>query len=221
MNVHDAHHKQALLPILQHPGTFATVLYGIGLRYFGEDIHHWDPETVWLEFRDEFGIDLPATSHDRLMALITAVSTNTFYRDWATFSIIAHTLNGDDQTMGRQDSLLPAMMAWAVTEVRMADEAKHEFGVDVAVGVGKILSEDGFTKPPAQLSFAKIDERYEGSDSPGETGHIEAMSTEHAAVVQQYMIEQASTLIRQVAALPWQTPQSIGELVQELQSIRG
>ena len=212
--------RQKLLPLLQHPFTMATVLYAITYRLYGEDIHNWDPETLSLELQDDFGEGIPEINLSKIHALITAVSTNSFYHHWGAFMAICKTLNNSEDPVEMDDPLLVAEMAWAVTEVRLADDKPHEWNHDVKAFVGKILEEEGFTKPPHPLHFATMPEVYHGSDYPADITKQEGASTEHTQVVQEYMQEQALLLMRQLSALPWQTPDSLEKMSQEVSADR-
>lgn len=220
MNPLTGHQRETVARILASPFSMATVLYSICIRHFGEQVHDWEPETVWMELRDEFGVEIPPINHDRLMALLTAISTNQFYQNWAGFSLISHAITGDENPMDDSDPLLPAQMAWAVTEVKLNDEARHEFSHDVSAAVGQLLWDDGFVHPPHALKFARMPSVYQGSDSPADLGKQQTLSTEHAKVVDEYMTEQAATLLRQISALPWHDQNSLAQIVRELHGNR-
>lgn len=211
--------RERVMPILVNPYTMGTVLYAIAVRQYGEEVHDWEPETVFLELQDDFGVEIPAINHDKLMALLTAVSTNSFYENFAAFSLISHTLNNDENPLDQSDPLLPAEMAWAVTEVQLVDDTPGKFGVDVAHAVGVFLQEDGFTSPPPKLSWAVIPSKYEGSSTSSDLGKERTISTEHAHVVEEYLRDQAATLIRQISALPWHDEHSLAEMIRDLQRL--
>jgi hypothetical protein len=193
-----------------------TVLYAIALREFGEEIHSWEPETIAMEMSEAFG-EMPTENHDKLMALITAVESNAFYSSWSVFEIICRTINtGEPQG---SDELLVAEMAWAVLEARLNDETPGTFSEEIAIGVGKLLSEEGITRAPPSLSFAKMPEQYQGSMTPSDMGKQETLSGEHLAVVTEYISEQSILLMRQVAALPWQTDETLAKIVDELAAV--
>lgn len=202
--------------IVQNPGTLGTVLYAIAIRYLGEDIHGYQPETVAMELKDELGFDIPAGNHNKLMAIISSIATNAFYRDPMAFYAISQILSGCEDPFDMTDPLLAAEMAWAVAEIHLNDDTPHQFSTDVAGLVGVVLDEEGFVNPPSILKFAKMPYRYIGSDSPGETGKQETLSTEHAKVVTDYVKEQSLLLYKQLSGLPWQTTQLLSEISADL-----
>src|SRR5437773_2212986 len=113
--------KGLLQQILLHKSTFATVLHAIAYRYFAEDIYEWDPITLVLEFKDEFEVELPQAAQDKLNAIISTLTTDTFYNDWAAFTAVCEALNCDHDPLGISEPLLPEEIAWAVIEVRLND----------------------------------------------------------------------------------------------------
>ena len=211
-----SHEKERVARILLQPFTMASVLYAICLRALGEDIHHWEPETLWMEIKDEFGVELPAINHTKLSALLAAIGTNSFYHSVPAFLCISRALNGEEDPFDQQDPLLVAEMAWAVREVQLNDDAPHQFNDDVSAFAGALLMEDGFTTPPAILGFAKIPERYQGSSTDSDRGREGTLSTEHAQAVAEYLQEQSALLVRQICALPWHNEASVASMVREI-----
>lgn len=202
--------------IMQNPGTLGTVLYTVAIRFLGHDIHGYEPETVSMELNDELGFDVPAVNHDKLMAVINSVGTNAFYRDPMAFFAVSQLLSGSVDPFDMADPLLPAEMAWAVAEIRLNDDTPEKFSPDVSALVGSVLDEDGFVNPPPILGFATMPYRYLGSDSGAEQRQNAIFSTEHAAVVDDYVKEQALLLFKQLAGLPWQNPDLLSEISSEL-----
>jgi hypothetical protein len=198
--------------ILSHPGTMATVLYAIVLKEFGEDVHSWEPETVFMEINDSFGIDMPESNHDKLMALLVAIDTNSFYGSWSGFEVICRTLNTGD--VFGSDDLLVAEMAWGVTEVMINDDTPGVFSDEIASGVGRLLLDEGIVSPPPRLSFAKFPEQYLGSFTESDTGKQQTLSSEHEEVVRTYLQEQSALLLKQIASLPWHTEETLVDIIE-------
>lgn len=205
-----------LKAILTSPSTLATVLHSIAYKAFGEEMYDWEPETLELEINEEFEVEIPSVNLDKLMALISAITTDAFYRDWVAFFSICKILNGDDSPMDASDPLLPPEMAWAVTEVRLNDDSTPNWSPDVARIVGVSLEEDGFISPPPMLAFAKFGERYIGSDTPADMHQDALANTEHVKVVEEYIELQSLLLFKQLAALPWMTEQKLEQIQSEI-----
>lgn len=193
----------------------ATTLYAIALHEFdAEGLHEWEPETVAMEMNEAFGIQMPEASFNKLMALISAVSSDAFYQRWTSFEIICAGMSDGDAS--GNDELLVAEMAWGVIEAKLNDETPGEFSHEVAAGVGALLSNEGFTSPPPALAFASMPEMYQGSDTPSDTGRQEYLSSEHVAVVREFVQDQAALLVRQLQMLPWSTEESLIEALTQI-----
>lgn len=195
-----------LRSIVEDTATMGTVLYAIALRLFGPEIHGWEPEMFDLEFRDELQAEVPEVNQDKLNALISSIATNRFYMDFLPFTHTCEVLCGseiDPDTL--TPDLLPAEMAWGVVEVRLNDSDDPVFDPEVANYVGVILHENGFLHPPEPLSFAMMPERYLGSTSGEDIDQMEYQETEHAYVIESFILDQATTLIGQLERLPWAT----------------
>lgn len=202
--------------IMAHPSTLATVLYSLAVREFGEEVHSWEPETVALEINDTFHIEFPEENHNKLMALLTAIDADAFYKKWPAFELTCRAINSG--TVYGGDDLLVAEMAWAVAEVQLNDDTPQEFSHEIAAGVGRLLASEGFVRPPPKLGFARIPERYHGSDTPGDLGQQSGISTEHENVVKEYLQEQAALLVKQISALPWHNEESLVKVIEEMTS---
>ena len=196
--------RDELKGLVENPGTMATVLYAISLRLFGSEIHGWEPEMFDLEFRDELGAEVPTINQDKLNALITAIATNRFYRDFLIFTHTCELLSGNEVDVETlTPDLLPAEIAWCIVEVGLNDNDEPIFDPEVENYVGVILNQHGFLRPPEPLQFASMPERFLGSTSGEDLDQMEAAETEHAATIGSYILDQATMLVEQLQSLPW------------------
>ena len=212
--LHASEHRQFISAMLVHPGSMATLLHAIAYKEFGEELYEWEPETVYLDINDAFGIEMPESNFNKLMALISAVSSDAFYKKWSSFDVVCGALSDGDPS--GHDELLVAEMAWGVIEVGLNDSTPSEFSHDVAAAVGALLVNEGFTKPLSSLSFASMPEVYHGSDSGGDLRREDEISTEHAGVVVTFIQEQAALLVSQLSALPWHNEESLAEIISQV-----
>lgn len=208
---------EAIRKIVVDPGCFATTLYTIALKVFGSEIHEWEPEMFDMEFRDEFQVELPKVNQSKLVALVTAIVSNRFYQDFLPFTVTCEVLNGGEENFQNiTPDLLPAEIAWAVTEVRLNDDDHPAFDDEIEAYVGVILYENGFSSAPRPLEFAKIPQRYLGSSSGTDVGQMESQQTLHSKLVDQYLRDQSSALFDQLSALPWIDDDLMEEVVGEI-----
>jgi hypothetical protein len=202
MNIETGHLK-VVQEMLRHEHTMATVLHSIALKSFGEDIYHWDPITLDLELKDEYGIELPKLNADKLQAIITGVATDRFFRDWQAFTAICEVLNNDNTVLDLADPLSAPEMAWGVVELRLNDDSKQPFHDEVKRYVGVSLANYGFLDAPDALSWAIIPEVYHGSDYEADLHQQRNNSAHHHKLVDEYVRDQSLLLFRQIKTLPW------------------
>lgn len=195
----------------------ATTLHAIAYKYFGEEIYSWEPETLEMEFEDEFGTQLSTVGANRLHAIITALATDSFYTDWVAFGSIATSLCSEDGEPDLTGQLSTAEIAWGTTEVLMNDKEPSPWSPEVARLAGTIQAEDGIIKPLGVLKFATMPSIYHGSDSGADLSEKKSLESEHRDVVEQFLEEQAVTLFKQLALLPWMKEEDLEKLSGEIQ----
>jgi hypothetical protein len=204
--------KQKVKQMLEHPATFATVLHAIGLKYFDVEYYQWDPETIAMEFEEEFGAKLPPENINKILAIAYLQLTDLFYRDWATFHAITGALNNDDRPLQNTDIAIPAEIAWAVTEAHLNDPGYKPPSTPVRKYVGHVLSEAGISEPPPLLSWAIMPEVYRGSMYPGDLNQEQQVSQERTAQIKDYLQSQSLLLFQQISQLPWMTDEQLDEV---------
>ena len=205
---------------LINESTFATTLHTIALKIFGADIYGWEPEMFDLEFRDELDVNVPPLNQEKLISLILSISTNTYYEDPQVFTVFTEILNGNEADFTTlTPDLLPAEMAWAITELKLSDETQP-FSTDVATYAGVILGENGFFSPPPSLSFATIPPRYLGSTPGEEIDQMKAQNLQHNRIIESYISEQSTELFNQIQTLPWVNEKILSDLSEELVNMR-
>ena len=192
----------------------------VAYRTFGDELFSWEPETLDLEFRDEWEVTLPPANLEKLHALISAVVSGAFYHDYSAFLLISSILcGGEDEPLDGADPLLVAEAAWGVTEVRLNDsdhKEKHQWGDEVRRYVGVLCHEEGFVHPPPALRFARMPGDYEGSSYAADLHQKATITTAHARVVEEYVEAQATMLFKQLSMLPWMGPAELSRMAREI-----
>lgn len=152
--------KTIIAEVLQDENTPASAIYPILLNEFGSEMHEWEPETIWMEIQDEYGIDLVDCNKDKLIAVIGLLTTNSFYENFQAFEAIGKSLNGQTADFEWVTPLTPEEATWAVIESKLLDETPEEFSREIQAYVREVLREGGlYTSPPA-LSFCNISATY-------------------------------------------------------------
>jgi hypothetical protein len=194
----------------------ATTLHAVAYKYFSEAIYEWEPETLEMEFEDEFGTPLSTIGANKLHALIAALATDTFYTDWMVFGTIATAISSEDGQPNLTGDLSTAEIAWGTTEVLMNDDNPDPWSPEVARFAGTIQAEDGIIKPVSVLKFADMPSIYRGSDSSADLGQQKSIESQHKAVIEEFIEEQAVTLFKQLALLPWMKEEDLEKLSGEI-----
>jgi hypothetical protein len=152
--------KQKMQAIIEDPTTFGTAILAIVLDNYGTDAFAWEPLSLRMQLKEDFGADLSKLNEDKLWGLIVALTTNQFYLSYEIFSQTCKALNGDQANFSVFSPADPEDLAWGVTEVLLNDKqdksaGNTEFSHEVAGYTGVILSQNGIWTPPGILSFAE------------------------------------------------------------------
>lgn len=201
--------KELFQRILLDPDAYATVLLAIFIEYYGTEGMEWHPQTITDQMSADFGIKLPKSSLDKIMAAIAIVTTNYFYRDVRRFIELCNVLAGDDFDPTVFDPADSAEMAWAVTEALLLSppEQGEDFDDEVKAYVGYVLRDEGLVTAPKVLRFAIPDDfaeqvRFQFEDDPEMFQGIfqtqQAKASELDTLVQENMTE----MLGQLEALP-------------------
>ena len=210
--------------------TFATSLTALCIESMGTEFLSWDPETLAMEIGDQFGEDIPKVNYDKVMAMVTALTTDQVYTDPIVFTQMVLAFNDRPVNWVRlEDDLATEEIAWAVMELALNDHADGDVNVpeweaDVAALIGYHMAADGFARPASPLKFAILPSR--GSvpmDSEMAAAVDQRQSARHEEVAD-YLRKRLAVLNQQLAALPialhaGPTPTTdrnyVGELLQQ------
>jgi hypothetical protein len=168
--------RDDLAAVLRDPESFATTLTAAFLDEYGTEGLGWAPETIALEIEDDFGVALPPASFGRLMAGITLLTTDRFYKDLPSFVTLCNVLSGDSVNPGLWDPADALECAWGVTEALLLgppeDGDDEPFCDDIRYYIGHVLHDEGILDPPDVLRIALK-----------EPGHLRALgvAARHAA----------------------------------------
>ena len=205
---------------------FATTLLIMGLDYYGPDLLTWHPETIKREIQDDFGVHLPKANFDRLMAAITIVTTDLFFKNLSRFVQLANVLAFDDFQPDEFEPADSMECAWAVTEALLLsppDESDPEpFSLEVRKYIGFVLHEEGFVQAPDVLRLAVRDYSssvtYDFTDDPEMFAAVNEVQTGKKDQVEATLRGCLQDLMGQLAALKLRTG-TTDEIVKRLQEL--
>jgi hypothetical protein len=218
--------------ILTNEDTLATPLLILCVDRFGTEFFEWEPETFAIESRAQFGIELPEVNRDKIWALVTALTTDAFYKSLETFIPVCNSLNGSIADFDDYHPVTREAAAWGITEVILNDPAEAEldklFSHEIRYYVGMTLQGEGVTSPPRVLKpFVEYDNDPEeaagaiiGPDEGFVAMHAKRQKEETTGITE-YVRAKLNLLAQQLKQLPLQhgSAAKIPALVQETQKV--
>ena len=149
------------------PSMFGTTLLIMFLDVYTDDDDktqqdgpkclRWQPETVEMEIRQDFGVDIPDAAFDRLMTALSILTTNSFFRSPSDFARACVVLSG--HRVNPNTMILPdcADIAWGMTEGLFISsfvnppDRQEPFSTEIAAFVGACVEDEGMLNPPDVL----------------------------------------------------------------------
>lgn len=208
--------------------SFATPLFLLVMDRYGQDALSWSPETIRLELEQDFQCQLPKVTLDKIMAAITIVTTNYFYKDVTRFVELCNILAGDDF---QPDEFEPAdadEMLIGITEALLLwppddDPEDTEFAPEIREYIKQVLGEQGILQPfdVLRLAFSgdqadTVDAEY--ADDPEMYSAIYGAQQSKTDELRAVYLENVASLAQQLAVLPLQHG-TTHHAVQQLQTM--
>jgi len=171
----------------------------------------WHPAAIQLEMEEQLNVRVSATSRDRLMAAISVVTTDLFFKSAPTFIVLANVLAGDEFDPAQFDPADSAECAWAVTEALILnppdDEDPEPFADEVRAYIGRALKEEGYVTPPDILKIAldadfSAQVTYDFADDPEMFQGLYEVQRGKTAEVEAVIRDNLAELLEQVRSLP-------------------
>ena len=143
---------------LEHPETPATALMTIIVDIMGEEAVGYDIDVIVDTLQDVYKVKLPDHAEDKIQALQTIYTTDSFYHSIPAFLAVVDGLSGDGSDFENADMPHVADMAWAVMEAFLnfppEDDPENLFSDDIKTLIRSVLDIEGFTRSPKVLQFA-------------------------------------------------------------------
>jgi len=117
--------RKEVFKALQDSETYGTVLHAICLKTYGDDLYTMDSIEVYQNLEDDYGTLPHQDNENKIMAMVTAVSTPLFYEDLEVFKATSKTLLGGDPGVIDSSFDPPELIEvlWATYEVGLNAEA--------------------------------------------------------------------------------------------------
>jgi hypothetical protein len=140
--------------ILLNEDATASAVFAATKKLIGDTFLVWEPESIWLEL-ESHGINLGHINRDKLQAVITLITTGSFYWDAAVFENTAIAFDSlPVEPEGLQEAS-PAQLAWAVLEADWLHKDGGVFDYEPAQYAAVSMYRAGMVLAPEPLSFAQ------------------------------------------------------------------
>jgi hypothetical protein len=148
--------KKVLQEAWKSRETFGCVLLTMFIDKFGTEAIEWDPGTITMEIEEEFDVDLPQLTLDRLMVAIQLLTTDRFFKSLPDFITFCNVLGGDEYNPELWDPADAEEVAWGITEALLIapPEEDDPFTDEIRAYIGSVLDGEGIINPPDILRIA-------------------------------------------------------------------
>lgn len=202
-----------LTEMWKSPQTFATVLITVFLDRFGTEALMWNPSTIALEVEEEFDVELPQRSFDKLMTAVSLLTTDRFYKSLPDFITACNILSGDTYDPRTFDPADGEEIAWGITEGVLIcppeDDDQAPFSDEIRAYIGAALDAEGIINPPDILRIALRSANVstsldDFSDDPAMFNAIYDLEASKTGDINATIKDRTITLYNQLAALKLQ-----------------
>lgn len=150
--------KKLMQEVWTSKETFGSVLLTLFLDRFGTEALEWDPSTITMEIEEEFDVDLPQLTLDRLMVAIQILTTDKFFKSLPDFVTFCNVLDGDVYNPETFDPADAEEVAWGITEALLIsppdDDDPEPFTDEIRAYIGATLDKEGIINAPDILRIA-------------------------------------------------------------------
>lgn len=138
-----------------------TALITVLVDEYGTEVLNWDPETIALEVRDDFKVNLSTRAMDRICAGQQILTTDEFYTSLPDFNIFCTTLSDDPCEPDTWEPADAYDIVSAVAEVRLIAPPDRPievaFDPEILAYMIVALKDEHVIQPPECLSFIPAD----------------------------------------------------------------
>lgn len=182
--------RQALI---QSPETMATVVHAIVRDKYGDEAYGWDPLTVAMEIKADFGVDPCPEFMDRWGAIQTLMSGDSFFTRIDAFLAVCNSFSDGDPFFADFNPVTLEEAAWGVLEAGM-NRDMLPFSPTIRSYVRIVAESNGFggdSMPPALKPV------FDGGDATMKDIEAGLVSEENGQALRTYLNEQANDVASQ------------------------
>lgn len=186
--------------LLQSGETMATVVNAMIRSQYGDEAYWWDPLTVALEIKADFGVDPCPEVMDRWSAMQVVMTGDSFFTRIDSFFAVCNALSGGDPFFGAFDPVTVEEAAWAIAEVGM-NRDMLPFSDTIRGYCSAILKEAGYGDSDRPPAFDPVFKNEDGDYTIGDAQKGLA-SEENGASLRGYLMDNVNDLASQLDSIP-------------------
>jgi hypothetical protein len=150
--------------LLLEESTHATVLLLLLLDTYGPEALEWAPETISMELKDDYAVNITKQTLDKIMAAIAVVTTNYFYKDVLKFIELVNIFSGDDAEPNEFDPATAGEILWGLSEAfllwppEQGDNPEDtQFSPEIIEYMLQVMQNEGHIAAPDLLALSGYD----------------------------------------------------------------
>ena len=180
----------------------SMALLAMDCGYPAKTVFGFGYSTLQKMLEDRYGAAPSPDNTDRLMAAITVLTTDLFWRDVESFVTVANVLSGSGLTTVVEDPADVRECSWAVTEAALLDPEAAKPSPDVITYMNAACREYGYPVPPAALKRVGVVDNTRVLFAWSDAAEVVEKARQDAAEVDQWVAEEVDRLLDQIADLP-------------------
>lgn len=202
--------KQPFIQQLIDPESIGSVLLIGLLDKYGSEMFDWEPQTLDLEVKHDWGVSMPQVNKDKVWALVTELTTNLFYSSLDAFTHICNSLNGSGADFENYDFATVQEMCWTLAEVQLLDppDEGDKFNHEILSYMDERLKVEAFERVPKILKpYVKLPDQDENISNVLQEDEIDAKAfwdrqMKEVLSIDQYVRERLHKLFVDLASIP-------------------
>jgi hypothetical protein len=202
--------KRPFIRQLIDPESIGSVLLIGLLDEYGSEMFTWEPQTLDLEIKHDWGVTVPQVNKDKVWALVTELTTNLFYSSLDAFTHICNALNGSGADFENYDFATVQEMCWTLAEVQLLDppDEGEQFNPEILSYMAERLRTEAFERVPKILKpYVELPDRDENIANVLQESGVEAKAfwdrqMREVLSIDQYVRERLHKLFVDLSSLP-------------------
>ena len=186
---------------LQSPETSATVLHAMLRHKYGDEVYGWEPQTVMMEVRDDFGVEIPPEAVERWSAMQVILTTGAFFDRVDAFLPLCQALATGNSMFAIFTPVSPYALARGLVEVSLNRDILP-FSPFVVSATRALLAEDGLDFTDSVFLETMLAEEGKDLDVRQLLTQTLRSPNKNAQVLDTYVLEELQDILYQFNEIP-------------------